>query len=569
MTKKPQQSQDDAFILHITDLLRQNKRQELANHLDQFQSCSDNTKSRVLFEISLKNDDDSYFALNHLVDLMSSDSPFKQTILYIMLDKSRSKPFFILPFIKHATLVQLKEAIPVFADILLNETDSYILQKVIFAIGETKEKSCTNVVADFIFYGHEELKREAIGALGKIGGASALERLEFASKTSKSDNYLIETLKTLLKEKSQPATGINREIKQFASRQDTLENLPENSRIAKLIHLLDSESPHDRHQAIDALIDIGPQAIPAVSGQINFDDPDSIINGLDILGNIGHEATLPSILKVLNLKHDDSNVRFAAFEAISKLPQLHTSISLFEGITDPSEQVRLAAATAINLHLSDIMVAGLKSKIETSGRQSQKNIITTAIIDSHSGRIFSQLMDSDSFVFNITEYLPQTHESTLSYFKEILIQRGRNALAESIRAQASQCQEKTRPLTIFCVDDSTICLKFYTKFFHTLGHNPYVFDRPENAITLSESSSPDLIVTDLNMLSMNGLQLAKEIRKSRSMDELPIIIVTTQWDFVRGFHKEADGMINQAIHKPLTARDIKPVLDSLSKRPNT
>lgn len=561
MIHRSQHSSDDAYIHQITELLHQKNDSELFIQLNRFSTYNDKTKARILFEISVSENNVAFLSLNHLIEIIPSESPFKPFILDILLDKSRSQSKFIIPYIEHAALNGLKVAVPALAGILLNEIDSYILQKVIFAIGETKDKSCINVVADFIFYDHEELKREAIRALGKIGGSSSIERLEFASRTSKSDPFLHQTLETLKEQQQKHESTEDKNIKQFASRQDTLENLTHHSHLGKLIPMLSSESPHDRHQAIDSLITMGPKAIPAVSGQIDYNDPDSIINGLDILGNIGHEAIIPSILHVLSLKHPHSNVRFAAYEAISKLQKAHTSMSLFGGITDPSEQVRLAAATAINANLSDIMIAGLKSKIETSGRKSQKNLIASAIIDSHSGLIFSNLMDSDAFVFHVTEYLPQTHPSTAAYFTDILIQRGRKALAQSILSQVPPPKMPSTALTVFCVDDSTICLKYYTKLLHSMGHNPVTFSHPNDVLDMLKSNPPDMLISDLNMLSMNGLQLADKIRKDHPESQFPIFIITTQLDFVSTFQDMQNDSINHAIHKPLTAKDLKPLID--------
>lgn len=569
MTQPVHTLANEAYVSRTTQCISQHNRETLKDLLDHFPARDEKTKSRVLFEISIADVDEAFFALTHLLSNPSLTVKSKNDLIDLLLDRSRTHAQFILPMIDYATPGQLRQATPVLAGILLNETDSHILQKTIMAIGQTGDSSCINVVADFIFYDHAELKREAITAIGRIGGPSAIKRLAFAGQTSKSDEYLQATLDRLMKEMTlheQPA--IQGPSMQFASRKDTLEALAEDSDIAQLLIMLASTSPHDRHLAIDSLIEIGPQAIPAVVGSMDLSHADRIINGLDILGNIKNEAALPAILNILNHHHPDSNVRFAAYEAISMLPHVHSSVSLIEGITDAAEQVRLAAATAIDNNLSEVMIAGLKGRIETSGRQSKRAIIIAAIIDSHAGRIFSGLMDSDAFVFNALAYLAQSHPSTVSFFKDILVRRGSRSLAGSIEAARAGSAKTTRPLTIYCVDDSSICLKYYLRFFHSLGHDPHVFSDPTEALTAVDRRRPDLLTLDLNMLTMNGLQMTETIRERYSQDELPIVIITTQQDFIDDYNDKTHRtgilkQINHAIQKPLSVKSVKPILAGL------
>lgn len=572
--QSPKNLVNESYVLQITDCLRHQNMETLRDLLDNFPDRDEKTRVRALFEISVSSNNNAFFALNHLIDKAPPSATYKNDLVELLLDKAQAHAPFILPFIDHASPGQQKNAVPVFASILLSETDTHILQKVLMAIGKTGEKSCINVVADFIFYDHEGLKRAAISALGGIGGPSAIKRLAFASQTSKSDAYLVSTLERLIKQLSLDDPNDNPDAKQLASRKDTLEGLTEDSDMAQLIIMLNSNSPHERHLAIDSLIDIGPRVIPAVSANIDLSNVDSIINGLDILGNIRHEAALPSILKILSLHHPDSNVRFSAYEAISKLSRLHSSVSLIDGVTDASEQVRLAAATAINSNPSDVILSGLKSKIETSGRRSKRALIIAAIIDSHADHIFSSLMDSDSFVFHAMEYIAQSHHSTVSFFKDILIRRGTRSLANSIISQVRKPEKNKPSLTIFCVDDSLICLKYYIRLFHSMGHQPFVFEDPDAAWVALQKHKPDLVTTDLNMISMNGLQLAEKIRSLYSISELPIVVITTQKDFILSFqsidtsrnHPDNNTMmkINHAIHKPLEFKSIKPQIDRIT-----
>jgi|GEM_PF-2985701 len=567
MTNTNTKQIDELYVNEMMKALTRKNKAAIAHLLDTFININENTRTHLLYKISMVNDDDALFIITLLLTDCQPDINFKRYLMELLIDKARTNSMFIIPFIDHADMAQLTEAVPLFSSVLLNETDSYILQKIIQAIGETGEKSCVNIIADFIFYDHEELKREAITALGKIGGASAIKRLAFAAKTSKTDDFLQSTLERLESDLSLNDTSICQNPEQFASKKIAPVDSSLDSDIARLIKLFQSKSPLDRFLAIESLIEVGVQAIPATVESMDEENPDSLINGLKVLGHIANEAALAPILKLQNNKHPDSNVRFAAYEAMSKIPCLHAPLALLDGITDTSEQVRIAAATAMNRNPSEIMISGLKSRIETGGKRSKKSQITSAIIDSHSDILFGKLLESDSFVFLASDYLGQCHESTVSFFSDLLIKRGSKSLAMTIKENVKS-KLLDKPLTIYCVDSSKICLRYYMKIFYNAGHLPFVFNNSESALSALKRKKPDLITTNFNISGVHGLHLVENIRNIYGKRELPLAVITTQKDIMDSTinHQRLDEircLIDLAIQKPLDYKAIKPLIDQL------
>jgi CheY-like chemotaxis protein len=551
MKNTPTRSINDTYIQQLLDALAKKDKALLIYYLDLFPELDEKTRTRALFEISMTPEDDVFFILNHLLTGCNDNSTYKQTLIDLLLDKARTQSRFVIPFVEHADLQQLKTAIPVLATMLINETDTYVLQKIINALGRTGEKSCINVIADFIFYDHIVLKREAIDALGNIGGISAIKRLAFASQTKKTDEHLIATLERLESKLTLEEPILSDSGNQFTSKTDAMASYADDSDVAQLILLLNSDSPQDNHLAIEGLKEVGASAIPAITRSIDLSNPTAIINGLVILGSIKSETSLPFVLKILNNHHSDPNVRFAVYETISKLPKVQSSVSLIDGISDPSEQVRVAAATAINHNLSDLIVSGILSKLETSGRQSKRAQITSAIIDSLSGEIFNSLLGSDSFVFLALDYLSECHESIITYFSDILIKRGTRSLAgklsDSLKPRTGESQRQ-----VFCVDDSQIYLNLCTKLFHSMGFSPRTFTRGEDMLTALKTEKPDLITTELDLAGTNGLELSENIRHSYPPAELPIVMIT-----VRNETPVQSDAINLILTKPLDIKTVK------------
>ena len=75
--------------------------------------------------------------------------------------------------------------IPLLKHILLKETNTRLLNKIIRTAGKLKIEKMVDNIAEFIFYDDIDLKTEAVKALERIGTSKACEKLVKASKTSK------------------------------------------------------------------------------------------------------------------------------------------------------------------------------------------------------------------------------------------------------------------------------------------------------------------------------------------------------------------------------------------------
>jgi YesN/AraC family two-component response regulator len=78
----------------------------------------------------------------------------------------------------------------------------------------------------------------------------------------------------------------------------------------------------------------------------------------------------------------------------------------------------------------------------------------------------------------------------------------------------------------------------------------------EEGIQLAREISPDIIVTDLMMPKVNGLQLCKTIRQDEITSHIPIIMLTAKADLedkIEGLERGVDDYIT----KPFSAKELK------------
>ena len=114
--------------------------------------------------------------------------------------------------------------------------------------------------------------------------------------------------------------------------------------------------------------------------------------------------------------------------------------------------------------------------------------------------------------------------------------------------------------TILVVDDEEFMLQSLSKLLMLLGFETKTAEDGETALEVFKSNNVDLVITDINMPGMSGIDLLKEIKMQKP--ELPVIVIT-------GFGAEkaqalakknnADGFLP----KPFRMNDIKNLIDRL------
>ena len=91
---------------------------------------------------------------------------------------------------------------------------------------------------------------------------------------------------------------------------------------------------------------------------------------------------------------------------------------------------------------------------------------------------------------------------------------------------------------ILLVDDNEV-IRTVTKFSLQYRHSITLADSGMEGIKLAESSHFDLIITDINMPEMDGIEFIKKIRSIKSCASIPILVLTANLDEYKDKAKEA------------------------------
>ena len=495
----------------------------------QFDRFPPHFQNRILFEISQSPDMAASTLLAHILDMADMDPSLEEKVLDLVLEKAHNNIQFLDIYLAHAGPSQMHQAIPLLAGLLLSETDPNLLERSIRTIGELKDPTCIDVIGDFIFYGHDKLKQTAITALAEIHTPYAVDILRQASQTSKTDAFLESTLARLETGKKPSFTQDPAQQKQRASRKDTYEQLSDDSDLAQFLMMLHADSLTDQHLAMDLLTEIGSRAIPALISRMDLKKQASIINTLIVLSRLTPSDALPQVLKIINHHPPFIHARVAGYEAIRRLAGDMQAVSLIEGMEDDSHPVRIAAAAAADQHSSDIMIEGLKGRIEANEASSKRLELVSAIVDSLSENLFQRMLASDAFVFTAVNYLRSAPDAIRRHFIEILESRGNRALARSISTHASGPRPHPR-ITIFLATPSFSLNRIYATWLLAHEIYPMVFDHPKDLMAALAHTRPDLLITDPFLPETSHVDLAHNIRKTHPPEELPIIVFSHDKD---------------------------------------
>jgi CheY-like chemotaxis protein len=450
--------------------------------------------------------------------------------LLVRILMQETKPAHRVVLAEIAGEIKLESATPVLLAILSKEKDEKALRGVMLALGSIGDSSAVNPVSEFLYSAGSELVIAAIESLGLLGTPTAIQRLfEKLGGDQNLDNMILDV---------------------FAGSQET-------KALECLNALLSAKFAYLRSAAKQRLIRIGNKAVPVLINNLLYDDPDLLIHTLNVLGGIGDASAIAPIRKLLHNEPADANVRFAAYEALGFLPIAQGAFILAQGLEDEVENVRAAAARAIDHNYNTVLAAGLKNLIrdEDAGLRP----ISRVIIDAECDTIFSDLIEDDIFRDFALSYLHrEAHPEIRDHFADLLKERGQ----ETVAAAEETSAEARRTLKVYAVDDSRMVLNIYRSALHRLGCDPVLFEFPADAVRQVASDKPDLIFTDLNMPDINGVELARAVRRHFTSEQLPIIMVTTQSEG-RDSETAVQAGINAILRKPFTEETLRSAMQDV------
>jgi two-component system, cell cycle response regulator DivK len=141
---------------------------------------------------------------------------------------------------------------------------------------------------------------------------------------------------------------------------------------------------------------------------------------------------------------------------------------------------------------------------------------------------------------------------------------GSAAARPVVRETASQRPEAATPKTILVVEDNELNMKLFHDLLEAHGYNILQTRDGMEALKLARQHRPDLILMDIQLPEVSGLEVTKWIKEDDDLKAIPIIAVTA-FAMKGDEEKIREGGCEAYIAKPISVTNfLKTVQQFLS-----
>ena len=138
---------------------------------------------------------------------------------------------------------------------------------------------------------------------------------------------------------------------------------------------------------------------------------------------------------------------------------------------------------------------------------------------------------------------------------------------EGITLDAAVIREEASALRILFADDSSCIRWVIQRYLEGLGHSVHVVNDGREAVEAATQRAFDVVILDLFMPAMDGVEAARKIREQAvDTEQQPFIICATshlvknlgdQWD---------EALFDGVLSKPFESEDLARIIAALSRQ---
>ena len=118
-------------------------------------------------------------------------------------------------------------------------------------------------------------------------------------------------------------------------------------------------------------------------------------------------------------------------------------------------------------------------------------------------------------------------------------------------------------ITILLIDDHPVNLKLASQVLLAGGHTVIQAEDAEQALALLEQHAPELVLTDLALPGMDGLELTRRLKADARYRHLPVVALTAsamKGDETRVLQAGCDAYISKPIDTRTLASQMTTIL---------
>ncbi len=129
-------------------------------------------------------------------------------------------------------------------------------------------------------------------------------------------------------------------------------------------------------------------------------------------------------------------------------------------------------------------------------------------------------------------------------------------------------ENKSDPKKILIVDDDDFIIDLYAEALQKAGYTVFTANLPSIGLAKVELNRPDLVLLDVGMPEMNGLQFLETIKKDLRTSEIPVMFLSNIRDdrtIKEGLEKGAVGyLLKTSLTPSQVAAEVGKTLQQLT-----
>ncbi len=416
------------------------------------------------------------------------------------------------------------------------ESDPDRLMEILISLARIADPASVDVFRKYLDHDDPFIKSSCIEALGKLA-----------------DEQSIDYLKKLIDDSEAPDRYEVCDITTWKA-VEALSSFSNDDTVAFLVAKLHHKNPTVRRIITDALISIGTPCIPMLLDAFEKGDTDNRILTANVLGFLGDRSGADGLVAAFDKGlAEDANIRYAVYEALGRIGTMKGIICLVDGLSETDELTLMAVVGGLEKHVNPGMISTLTSMLIKADEQSDR--LAKAVISSKATTIFDSLYENAGAGDALIEALAQSRDSEIiADFRTLLTDIG-GGRVETDLAKLPTISTGTRKA--LAADDSRSMCAMHRAILTDLEFEPFMATNGEEAFEFIEQGEDfDVIITDMNMPVMDGMELVGKVRNTPGCEDVPIIMVTTESEASQQTMAEKAG-VNAFITKPFKPDELK------------
>ncbi len=121
---------------------------------------------------------------------------------------------------------------------------------------------------------------------------------------------------------------------------------------------------------------------------------------------------------------------------------------------------------------------------------------------------------------------------------------------------------QTQPATILVADDEPAVRNLLEMVLGSDGHTVVTVSDGKEALAYLKDNTPDLLVLDVNMPFLSGIEVCSRVKRIRRFQHTPVVILTAMQD-QRTRDEALSVKVDLFVNKPLTGKNFRKTVQDL------